>query len=51
MSDPIVTLLTDFGWKDSYVAQMKGVILGIAPSARLVDVTHDISTSGCCDGI
>jgi len=42
MSDPIVTLLTDFGWKDTYVAQMKGVILGIAPSARLVDMTHEI---------
>src|SRR5262245_4598333 len=38
----LVTLTTDFGTCDSYVAQMKGVILGIAPQARLVDVTHAI---------
>jgi S-adenosyl-L-methionine hydrolase (adenosine-forming) len=38
----IITLTTDFGAKDGYVAQMKGVILGICPQARLVDVTHDI---------
>jgi S-adenosylmethionine hydrolase len=39
----IITLLTDFGLKDSYVAIMKGVILGIAPTARLIDVTHDVA--------
>lgn len=39
---PIVTLLTDFGTADSYVAQMKGVILSIAPQATLVDLTHEI---------
>ncbi|MGE5194458.1 MAG: S-adenosyl-l-methionine hydroxide adenosyltransferase family protein [Deltaproteobacteria bacterium] len=38
----IVTLTTDFGICDSYVAQMKGVILGIAPDVQLVDVTHAI---------
>ncbi len=38
----IITLTTDFGGVDSYVAQMKGVILGIAPSATIVDVTHEI---------
>jgi S-adenosyl-L-methionine hydrolase (adenosine-forming) len=38
----IVTLTTDFGSRDSYVAQMKGVILGIAPEVRIVDVTHAI---------
>lgn len=42
MSDPLVTLLTDFGYKDSYVAQMKGVILAIAPGVRIVDATHEI---------
>ena len=31
MSHPIITLLTDFGTKDHYVASMKGVILGINP--------------------
>ena len=39
----IITLTTDFGLVDSYVGTIKGVILGIAPAARLVDITHDIS--------
>lgn len=39
----IVTLTTDFGLADSYVAAMKGVILGIAPQARIVDITHQIA--------
>src|ERR687883_1519433 len=38
----IVTLLTDFGTADGYVAEMKGVLLARAPEAQLVDVTHDI---------
>jgi S-adenosylmethionine hydrolase len=40
---PIITLLTDFGTADGYVAEMKGVILTRAPDAAVVDVTHDIS--------
>jgi len=39
---PIITLTTDFGLADSYVAAMKGVILGINPEARLIDITHSI---------
>src|SRR5919112_2044056 len=39
---PIVTLLTDFGTADGYVAEMKGVILASVPDATLVDVTHDV---------
>ena len=31
----LITLTTDFGLADSYVAAMKGVILGIAPQARI----------------
>jgi S-adenosylmethionine hydrolase len=38
----IVTLLTDFGTADTYVAQIKGVILGGCPGATLVDVTHGL---------
>lgn len=41
-SQATITLLTDFGLKDAYVAAMKGVILGINPDARLVDITHEI---------
>jgi len=39
---PVITLLTDFGIRDAYVGIMKGVILGINPDARVVDLTHDI---------
>jgi hypothetical protein len=38
----IITLTTDFGLIDSYVGAMKGVILGITPSAQLLDITHTI---------
>lgn len=39
---PLITLLTDFGTADGYVAEMKGVLLSAAPTAQLVDLTHDI---------
>jgi S-adenosylmethionine hydrolase len=38
----IATLLTDFGTRDPYVGVMKGVMLGINPSLRIVDVTHEV---------
>ncbi len=38
----IVTLITDFGTRDGYVGEMKGVLLERCPTAQLVDVTHDI---------
>ena len=38
----IITLTTDFGTRDPFVGVMKGVILGIAPDARIVDLTHEI---------
>jgi S-adenosyl-L-methionine hydrolase (adenosine-forming) len=38
----VITLLTDFGTADGYVAAMKGVILSSAPDVPIVDVTHDI---------
>jgi S-adenosylmethionine hydrolase len=40
---PIVTLLTDFGTSDSYVAEMKARLLAGAPDAVLVDVTHAVA--------
>lgn len=39
---PIIALLTDFGHRDAYVGIMKGVILGINPGARLVDLSHEV---------
>jgi S-adenosylmethionine hydrolase len=42
MSRSVITLTTDFGTVDSYVAAMKGVILSICPEATLVDVCHEV---------
>ena len=39
----LITLTTDFGASDHFVGTMKGVILGIAPRARIVDITHQIA--------
>jgi S-adenosyl-L-methionine hydrolase (adenosine-forming) len=38
----IITLTSDFGEADHYIACMKGVILQHAPDARIIDVTHVI---------
>jgi S-adenosyl-L-methionine hydrolase (adenosine-forming) len=38
----LITLTSDFGLQDSYVAQMKGVILSINPKATLVDLSHSV---------
>ena len=38
----IITLTTDFGLADAYVAAMKGVILSINPEAKLIDICHSI---------
>jgi S-adenosylmethionine hydrolase len=42
MPNPIITLTTDFGLRDPYVAEMKAVILGISPNATIVDVSHEV---------
>jgi S-adenosylmethionine hydrolase len=47
MKPALITLTTDFGLSDSYVAQMKGAILTIAPDAILIDVTHKIPPQDC----
>jgi S-adenosylmethionine hydrolase len=50
----IVTLTTDFGTRDAYVAEMKGVILEIATAVgrpvHLVDVTHDVAAHDVTEG-
>ena len=38
----IITLTTDFGDKDGFAGVMKGVMLGINPDVRIVDVSHSI---------
>ena len=37
-----ITLLTDFGYQDGYVGTMKGVMAGVCPAARVIDLTHNI---------
>ncbi|MFN8485678.1 MAG: SAM-dependent chlorinase/fluorinase [Anaerolineae bacterium] len=39
----IITLTTDFGLEDGYVAAMRGVILGLGPALTVVDVSHAIA--------
>jgi len=42
MQQAIVTLLSDFGLKDPYVAEMKAVILSKCSEAKIVDISHEI---------
>lgn len=46
----IITLTTDFGYRDPYVGVMKGVILGRCPDCRLVDLTHGITPHSVLEG-
>ena len=42
-AQPLVSLLTDFGLVDPFVAEMKVAILSICPRARIVDVSHGVA--------
>ena len=44
MKHPLITLITDFGVQDPYVACMKGVILSTFSKARIIDITHSIDS-------
>jgi S-adenosylmethionine hydrolase len=50
MRNPIITLLTDFGTMDYYVASMKGIILRINPRCTLVDLTHQVKPHDIKEG-
>ena len=47
---PVIVLMTDFGLSDTYVGQMKGVILSLAPSAQIIDLTHAITAQNVAQG-
>jgi S-adenosylmethionine hydrolase len=49
-AQPVIALFTDYGWEDPYVAQLKGVIIAIDPSARLLDLTHAVSPFNVGEG-
>lgn len=40
--NPIITLTTDFGNKDYYIALLKGAILTKIPTANIIDIVHTI---------
>jgi S-adenosylmethionine hydrolase len=46
----VITLTTDFGTRDSYVAEMKGVILSITRDVHVVDITHDVAPHDIMEG-
>jgi S-adenosylmethionine hydrolase len=46
----LITLLTDFGTRDAFVAGMKGMILKTNPQAQLVDITHEIAPQDIWEG-
>ena len=46
----IITLLTDFGLNDAYVAVMKGTVLSINRNADLIDITHNINAGSIFQG-
>ena len=39
----VITLTTDFGCQDPFTGIMKGVIVGINPRARIIDLSHSIA--------
>ncbi len=43
MANRLITFTTDFGLSDHFVGTMKGVVAGIAPQARVIDISHDIA--------
>jgi S-adenosyl-L-methionine hydrolase (adenosine-forming) len=47
---PIITLTSDFGLNDHFVGTMKGVILNIAPEAKIIDICHSVQPFDILDG-
>src|SRR5580693_3584303 len=50
MPRPLITLTTDFGTTDHFAGAMKGVILKIAPSAQIDDISHELQPFEVSDG-
>ena len=50
MPGPLISLLSDFGARDPSAAIMRGVVLGIAPDARIVDISHEVRKYAIRDG-
>ena len=50
MSNPIITLTTDYGTSDHLAGVLKGVILNILPNATVVDISHQVVPMDVLDG-
>jgi S-adenosylmethionine hydrolase len=50
MLNPLITFTTDFGTSDHFAATMKAVVLGIAPRARIIDITHEVTPFEVVEG-
>jgi S-adenosylmethionine hydrolase len=50
LSNPIITLTTDYGTNDHLVGTLKGVILRINPDVTIVDITHHVTPFDLLDG-
>ena len=50
MARPFVSLLTDFGLRDPSAAICRGVVLGIAPDAEILDISHEVRKYAVRDG-
>jgi S-adenosylmethionine hydrolase len=50
LSNPIITLTTDYGTSDHLVGVLKGVILKIVPNATVVDIRHQVVPMDVLDG-
>ena len=46
----VITMTTDFGAKEAYVASMKGIILTVNPEATIVDICHSIEPQNILQG-
>jgi len=46
----LITLLTDYGTRDPFVASLKGAILKVNPQAHIVDITHEIAPQDIWEG-
>src|SRR5579864_5592251 len=50
MPKPLITLTTDFGTSDHFAGTMKGVILRVAPTAQIIDISHEVQSFDVTDG-
>jgi S-adenosyl-L-methionine hydrolase (adenosine-forming) len=46
----VVTMLSDFGLRDPYVSQMKGIILDLCPDSTIVDISHMVERHNIIEG-